>query len=183
LKFRPKVLGTRTDNLMTEQTRDPDTILARYADGPAQLEAAIAGLTEADLDMAQTADTWTIRQIVHHVVDGDDIWKTGIKAALGNTSGTFTLQWYWDKPQGEWVESWDYAGRAIEPSLALFHANRDHIVQLLDQIPDAWERNIFIRWPDGQKAQITVGDIVEMQADHIMVHINDIRLIRQTHNL
>ena len=59
---------------MSEQTCDPDTILARYADGPAQLEAAIAGLSEEELDLAQTADTWTIRQIVHHVVDGDDIW-------------------------------------------------------------------------------------------------------------
>ena len=29
---------------MTEQTRDQDAILARYADGPAQLEAAIAGV-------------------------------------------------------------------------------------------------------------------------------------------
>jgi len=168
---------------MTEQTRDPDTVLARYADGPAQLEAAIAGLTETDLDMAQTADTWTIRQIVHHVVDGDDIWKICIKAALGSSSGTFSLQWYWDKPQDEWVESWDYAGRSIEPSLALFHTNHRHIVQLLNQIPDAWERSMFIRWPDGQKVQITVGYIVEMQADHVMGHINDIRLIRQTHHL
>ena len=168
---------------MSEQTRDPDTILARYADGPAQLEAAIAGLTEADLDVAQTADTWTIRQLVHHVVDGDDIWKIGIKAALGNSTGTFTLQWYWDRPQDEWVESWCYAGRAIEPSLALFRANRRYIVQLLNQIPDAWERHISIKWPDGQVAQITVGYIVEMQAQHVVHHINDIRMIRQSHGV
>ncbi len=168
---------------MSEQTRDPDTILARYADGPAQLEAAIAGLTEEELDLAQSADTWTIRQIVHHVADGDDIWKIGIKAALGNSSGTFSLQWYWDRPQDEWVEIWNYAGRAIEPSLALFRANRCHIVQLLNQIPDAWERYMVIRWPDGQKVQLTVGDIVEMQADHVRGHINDIRLIRQAYNL
>ena len=122
---------------MTEQTRDPDTILALYADGPAQLEAAIAGLAEEDLDVAQSADTWTIRQIVHHVADGDDIWKIGIKAALGNSTGTFTLQWYWDKPQDEWVESWDYAGRDLEPSLALFRANRRHIVQR--SMPESWE--------------------------------------------
>jgi hypothetical protein len=168
---------------MTEQTHDPEAILARYADGPAQLEAAIAGLTEEELDLAQSADTWTIRQIVHHVVDGDDIWKIGIKAALGNSSGTFTLQWYWDRPQDEWVESWDYAGRDIEPSLALFRANRRHILQLLSQIPDAWERHIFIQWPDEQQAQISVGYIVEMQADHVRGHINDIRLIWQTHHL
>jgi len=168
---------------MTEQTRDPDTILARYADGPAQLEAAIAGLTETDLGLAQSADTWTLRQIVHHVVDGDDIWKIGIKAALGNSSGTFTLQWYWDRPQDEWVGSWDYAERDIKPSLALFRANRRHILQLLSQIPDAWERSMSIEWPNGQEEQITVGYIVEMQADHVALHVNDIRMIRQTHNL
>jgi uncharacterized damage-inducible protein DinB len=168
---------------MTEQTRDPDKILALYANGPAQLEAAIAGLTEEEFNLAQSADTWTIRQIVHHVVDGDDIWKIGIKAALGTSSGTFSLQWYWDRPQDEWVEDWDYAGRDLEPSLALFHANRRHIVQLLNQVSDAWERSIFIRWPNGQEVQITVGYIVEMQADHVVGHINDIRMIRQAHNL
>jgi uncharacterized damage-inducible protein DinB len=168
---------------MTEQTRDPDTILALYANGPAQLEAAIAGLTEEELNLAQSADTWTIRQIVHHVVDGDDIWKIGIKAALGNSSGTFTLQWYWDKPQDEWVKSWDYAGRDLEPSLALFRANRRHILQLLSQMPDAWERSMSIEWPNGQEERITIGYIVEMQAGHVLGHIDDIRTIRQTHGV
>jgi uncharacterized damage-inducible protein DinB len=168
---------------MTEQTRDPDAVIARYADGPAQLEAAIAGLTEEELDLARSADTWTIRQIVHHVVDGDDIWKIATKAALGNSSGTFSLQWYWDRPQDEWVESWDYAGRDLEPSLALFRANRRHILQLLRQIPDAWERRLSIQSPEGQEVQITVGYIVEMQAGHVLGHIDDIRAIRQTHGI
>jgi hypothetical protein len=166
---------------MSEQTRDPDTILLRYADGPAQLEAAIAGLTEGELDLAESADTWTIRQIVHHVADGDDIWKVGIKAALGNSSGTFTLQWYWDRPQDKWVGSWDYAGRDLDPSLALFRANRRHILQLLSQVPDAWGRSMSIEWPNGQKEQITVGYIVEMQAGHVLGHIDDICTIRQIH--
>jgi hypothetical protein len=168
---------------MTEQAHDPDTVLARYADGPAQLEAAIAGLAEAELDLAQTADTWTIRQIVHHVVDGDDIWKVCVKAALGNSQGVFSLQWYWDVPQDTWAESWNYAGRAIEPSLALFHANRRHVVKLVQQIPDAWARHIVIRWPNGQEEQVTVGWVIEMQANHVTAHINDIRAIRQTHDL
>ena len=168
---------------MAEQTQDPDAVLARYADGPDQLEAAIAGLTDANLDVAQTSDTWTIRQYTHHVVDGDDLWKTCIKAALGNSTDVFSLQWYWDKSQDTWAESWDYAGRAIEPSLVLFHANPRHVVQLLQQIPDAWERRVLVRWPNGQEAQLTVGYVVKMQADHVMSHINDILTIRRTYNL
>ena len=82
------------------------TILAQYADGPAQLESALAGLTETDLDLTLSADSWSIRQIAHHTVDGDDIWKTCIKTALGNSDALFSLQWYTAKPQMEWSESW-----------------------------------------------------------------------------
>jgi hypothetical protein len=169
---------------MTKEARDPDAILARYADGPAQLEAAVTDLAEAELDLAQSADTWTIRQLVHHVVDGDDIWKVCIKAALGNSQGVFSLQWYWDIPQDTWVERWDYAGRAIEPSLALFRANRCHVVQLVGRIPDGWGRHMLIQWPRRPEAEpITVGDVIEMQAGHTLHHIEDIRAIRQTHSI
>jgi hypothetical protein len=169
---------------MTEKTRDPDAVLARYADGPAQLETAIAGLAEADLDLAQSADTWTIRQLVHHVADGDDIWKVCIKAALGNSGGVFTLQWYWDIPQDTWVERWDYAGREIAPSLALFRANRRHVVQLMERNPDGWERHMRIQWPHrAEEERISVGDVIEMQANHVAYHIDDIQAIRQTHSI
>jgi len=38
---------------MTEQADNPSATLALYADGPAQLEAALTGLTESDLDLAR----------------------------------------------------------------------------------------------------------------------------------
>jgi hypothetical protein len=168
---------------MTEPIREPSTILARYADGPAQLEAAIAGLTESGLNLAPAADSWSIRQIVHHIVDGDDVWTLCIKAALGNSEGLLHFQWYWDKPQTEWAQNWAYASRAIEPSLTLFRANRLHVVDLIRQVPGSWERSIRIRWPNQDEGRITVGDVVESQANHTMGHIDDIRKIRQDHGL
>jgi len=169
---------------MTQQTSDPNTILSRYAEGPAQLEAALEGLAEADLDAALSADTWTIRQIVHHLVDGDDLWKVCIKMALGNSGTRFDLQWYWDFPQDTWVQRWDYAGRAIEPSLAFLRASRSHVAQLLHQIPDGWERYVLIKWPGSQEEErITIRDIVEMQAGHLVGHVDDIMRIREAHGL
>ncbi len=168
---------------MTKQTPDLKATVTRCAGGPARLEDAIAGLSEADLDFALTPGTWTIRQLVHHIVDGDDLWKTCIKAALGNSKGEFSLQWYWDRPQDAWVESWNYAGRAIEPSLALLNANRRHVVQLLERIPDPWDRDILVRWPSGEEARLTVGDVVEMQADHLAGHLDDILAVRKAHDL
>ena len=168
---------------MTEQIHNPNVILARYANGPVQLESAVAGLTETELNMAEAADTWTIRQIVHHIVDGDDVWKICLKAALGNHEGVFSLQWYWDKPQTEWAENWAYASRAIGPSLAMFRASRCHVVELVQRVPNAWEQSIRLKTPQQADEPITVGDIIEMQANHAMEHIDDIWIIRQAHGI
>ena len=168
---------------MNKQTESPSDILAQYADGPARLEAALKDLTESDLNLAMTNDSWSIRQIVHHLADGDDLWKTCIKAALGNSEGLFTLQWYWDKPQMEWSESWQYAGRSIESSLARLRANRQHIVELLQQTPNAWEKSIRLQPPGRKEERVTIGDVLEGQAGHVIGHIQDIQAIRKTHHV
>ena len=166
---------------MNKQPDTPKTILTRYADGPAQLESALAGLTESDLDLALNTDSWSIRQIVHHLADGDDIWKICIKVALGNENGLFMLEWYWEKPQMEWSENWHYSSRDIESSLALLSANRRHVIELIEQTPGAWEKSARLKRPDGQEERITVGWIIEMQAGHILELIKDIQAILQAH--
>jgi uncharacterized damage-inducible protein DinB len=169
---------------MSEDILSRFEILNQYADGPFQLERILDGLSEIELTSVLTPNTWSIRQIAHHIVDGDDIWKTCIKAALGNQNGIFTLQWYWDKPQAEWADSWQYKTRSLEGSLALFRANRDHIVELLRLIPDAWEKSVRIVWPKTtEEERITVEYVLKMHADHALDHINDIRAIRQANNI
>jgi hypothetical protein len=168
---------------MTEQSDNFNALLAQYAGGPAQLEAALIDLTESDLNLAHTPDTWTIRQIVHHIADGDDIWKICIKAALGNSEGLFGLQWYWDRPQTDWAEKWGYANRSIEPSLALFRANRQHSVELVQQTPNAWEKSIRLKWPQREEERITIRDVLEMQVRHVVGHVDDIQMIRRAHNV
>jgi len=168
---------------MTEQIHTSNTFLDLYAKGPEDLESAIAGLTETGLDAALTGESWSIRQIIHHIVDGDDIWKMCIKAALVPPQRVFSFQWYWDIPQVEWAQKWDYAGRSVEPSLALFRANRQHIVQLLSQRPDAWEQTIPFQWPEGEACSLAISTIIQMQTNHVVGHINDIVEIRKAHNL
>ena len=102
-----------------------------------------------------------------------------IKAALGNSQATIGFHWYWEKPQAEWAQSWHYAARAIEPSLDLFAANRRHVEQLLQHIPDAWQRTILIDWPEKQE-QVTVRAIIEMQTRHALHHLDEIIDIQKT---
>jgi hypothetical protein len=160
-----------------------ETFLKQYAEGPARLESALAGFSESDLDLALSPDSWSIRQIVHHLVDGDDLWKTCIKMALGNNDAVFSLQWYTEKPQMEWSESWTYAQRELSPSLALFRANRCHIMDLLAHIPGACERSIRFQRPGKEEIRITVFDVIELHVRHLTDHIQDIQTIQQAHSI
>ena len=50
-------------------------ILELFKRGPGILENALAGLSDTELDYVSSNGGWSIRQIVHHLVDGDDLWK------------------------------------------------------------------------------------------------------------
>ncbi len=170
---------------------DANDLLAAYARSPTALREALADVDDEALDLAPPDSGWTIRQIVHHVADGDDLWKTCIEAALserGEDGGAvgravFGLQWYWDKPQDEWAEFWAYAEREIEPSLDLLEANRRRTVQLLRHVPEPLARCITVRWPSGREQEVTVAWVVEMQTRHVAGHIDDIQRIRDAYAL
>lgn len=158
---------------------DRGGVVARFREGPELLEKAIEGLREADLDAVPAQGGWTIRQIVHHVVDGDDLWKSCVKMALGNEDADFSLSWYWAMPQDAWAERWAYARRPLGESLALLRASREHVAQLLQHVPDSWGRSVRFRQSDGETLRLPAGAVVAMQADHVEHHVERIRAIRR----
>ncbi len=141
------------------------------------LEHAVMGLRDAQLDARPSAGGWSIRQIVHHVVDGDDLWKVCIKMALGNEEAEFALGWYWSLPQVTWGDRWAYNQRSIDASLSLLRAIRGHVLQLLANVPEAWNRSVALRTRQGEIERVPVGFVIQMQADHLMHHIEGIRAI------
>lgn len=151
--------------------------LRRYQEGPQHLEQVVLDLADADLDAKPSQGGWTIRQIVHHIVDGDDIWKMCIKMAMGNEKGEFALAWYWALSQNTWADRWAYSKRSVDVSLSLFKAVRAHVVQLLTSAPEVWDRSVLVRTPKGEAERIPVGFVVQMQADHVFHHIERIRAI------
>jgi hypothetical protein len=156
---------------------DREGTISRYREGPWLLEQVVLGLEKADLDFKPSEGGWSIREIIHHIVDGDDIWKMGVKMAMGNKEGEFALGWYWALSQQTWGERWGYDRRSIDESLALFRATRAHLVQLLETVPEAWDRSVTIRTSKGEVERVPVGFVVQMQGDHVIHHIERIRAI------
>ena len=154
----------------------PQETLALYATCPDDLEAALAGLAAQDLELRRSPHEWTIRQIVHHIADGDDLWSMALKAALTKPGFHYSQHWY--STDNAIAGPLDYAGRAIEPALALFRAHRAHITQLMQHLPDAWERYILFSWQQSEEAEkVTAGTIIRAQTRHAEEHIEEIRAI------
>jgi hypothetical protein len=58
----------------TQAHRPEQEQLELYLSGVRELEAAVAGLSEADLELSLHPDSWTIRHIVHHLADSETLF-------------------------------------------------------------------------------------------------------------
>jgi catechol 2,3-dioxygenase-like lactoylglutathione lyase family enzyme len=149
--------------------------LALYARGPQELEAALAGLSEADLHLSCAEGEWSICAIVQHLADTETLFTPSMEMALAESGRTYHPNWPTSNQRT--AEELDYAGRPIEPSLALIRAVHAHILQLAQHVPGAWER--YVQEPSGRKRSF--GDLVTIVATHIPEHIDEILEIRRIH--
>jgi catechol 2,3-dioxygenase-like lactoylglutathione lyase family enzyme len=167
--------GTTVDFVESGPERSPAESIRFYARGPDEVEAAVAGLDDGALDATPRPTQWSIRQIVHHLVDGDQLWTWPLKVALATPGQELDMRYY--RSNDVWAESLVYAGRPIGPALALFRASRTVVLELLERVPDALERDVQVRqWTD-EPVRTSVGEIVRIQARHALTHAAEIGVI------
>ncbi len=153
-----------------------------FAAGADRLEAAVSGLTEAQLDLSAGPGEWTIRQIVHHVADDGDVWSMILKKALATPGARVRFE---DFPGNEaWADALHFAQRPVEPSLALIKAHRRYLASLLARFAEAWERTVTIADAESRAVQsLSVGEMMHMLTEHLQEHVTTIEAIRQQHGL
>jgi uncharacterized damage-inducible protein DinB len=145
--------------------------IERIRSAPAALRAAVAGLTDAQLDTPYRPGGWTVRQVVHHVPDSHLNGYTRVKLAL--TEDNPTLKPY---AENEWAQLPDVAKTPIETSLRLLELLHERWVTLLEHTPDAlFERPI--RHPDS--GQLNADKIVQIYAWHGHHHAGHITALRR----
>jgi catechol 2,3-dioxygenase-like lactoylglutathione lyase family enzyme len=160
-------------NFRSLAQRSPEEWLALYKQGMDELEAALEGLEDADLDLALAPGEWTIRQIVHHVADGDGLFLLGMKMALAEPDRTYVQNW--PKDNQSYSANLKYAERDVAPSLALLRAIRLNIIQLIEHIPDAWQHSVR----DEQGRPWTFERSMGIVTRHALEHAAEIREIRR----
>jgi DinB superfamily len=159
-----------------------DVLLKKYLQLPERLETAIAGLSESELDLR--GEGWSIREYIHHTVEGELLWQVNLRAILGTDGIEFPFQWYFALSQDEWALHWASCKRAVEPTLALFRASTRSLAELLRCVdPQAWKHFGRVTWPGAKEIKrLTVREIVLIHIGHMDQHAADIRAIRELHN-
>jgi hypothetical protein len=121
---------------MTMTRDERAALLERYRDGAANFAAVVARLGDAELDARPFAGEWTVREICHHLADGEINSAVRLRRLIAEDSPL--LPGY---DENEFSRRLHYGTRAIGPSVAAVAAVRAATFQILQELTDEeWAR-------------------------------------------
>jgi uncharacterized damage-inducible protein DinB len=141
------------------------------AELPARLRAAIAGLSDAQLDTPYRDGGWTVRQTVHHIADSHLNAYCRFRLALTEDAPTI-------KPYLEtrWAELPDARTAPIAPSLEILSGVHSRLNSLLEAMtPAEWQRG-FVHPEHGRT--MTLWQTAALYAWHSRHHVAHITGLR-----
>jgi hypothetical protein len=150
---------------------DRAAAIAAIAAMPGELQAAVKGLDNEQLDTPYREGGWTVRQTVHHFADSHMNAFVRLRLAL-------TEEWPTIKPYDEkaWAELHDSAAGAVGWSIDLLESMHARWVMLLDSLtPEQWERGMV----HPENGPLTVEFQTLIYAWHSRHHVAHIRRLRE----
>jgi uncharacterized damage-inducible protein DinB len=144
--------------------------LAAVAALPGEMAAAVAGLTDAQLDTPYRPGGWTVRQVVHHVADSHLNAYTRFRLALTETNPTI-------KPYAEaaWAELPDARTQPVDVSLALLASLHQRWSVLLTSLSAEHFSRPLTHPESGPQTLDTMLALYDWHGRHHTAHITELR--------
>ena len=145
-------------------------LIDRYRSGASEVAAAVAGISQAELDHRPPGDSeWTAREVIHHLADSESMAYIRLRRLIAEDAPQ--IQGY-DEP--EWARRLHY-DRPIEPSLAVLASVRAASLQLLESLsPAEWART----GTHTESGRYSVEGWLQIYAAHPTEHADQIRRAR-----
>jgi uncharacterized damage-inducible protein DinB len=140
------------------------------ADVPRALRAAVANLSDAQLDTPYRPDGWTVRQVVHHVADSHMNAYSRFRLALTEDNPAI-------KPYDEarWAELEDARTMPVDVSLDLLDRMHARLVTLLRSLHEGDFRRALNH---SQNGPMTVDALLGMYSGHGRHHVAHVSALR-----
>lgn len=144
--------------------------IQKIADTPLRIRAAVAGLSQSQLDTPYREGGWTVRQVVHHVPDSHVNAYVRLKLALTEDKPTI-------KPYAEdkWARLADTAATPIATSLTLLETVHERFVILLRSLSDSDFSRKLIHPEHGERDLNWLAFLYAWHGAHHTAHITELR--------
>ena len=144
--------------------------IAEIAATPGKLRAAVAGLTDSQLDTPYREGGWTVRQVVHHVPDSH--LNAYVRLRLALTEDNPTIRPY---DEARWAELADAKSAPIAASQLLLDNLHERWVQLWRSLKEEDFARGLIHPEHGQRNVDWILSVYEWHGQHHTAHITELR--------
>ena len=145
--------------------------IERYASGARALAAAVTGLSSQELRAFPVPGTWSIQQIVFHMMDSDLIASDRMKRMIAMENPLLV-----GYDETAFAKSLPY--EQLDPRVAcdVFEKNRQLTAEILRRLPEeAFERSGI----HNERGRITLGAYILSSAEHLEHHLKFVRQKRE----
>ena len=165
-------IGPLKDHIRDRTTAEEKAaVMDEIEAAPTQLRAAVEGLDDAQLDTPYRDEGWTVRQVVHHVVDSHINAYVRFRWSL--TEDGPVIKPYEEK---EWARLPDAISAPVAVSLDLLDALHTRWLILLRAMgPEDFER----RWSSPDFGELSVDVLLQIYGWHGKHHVAHITALRE----
>jgi len=147
---------------MTLSAAERESLIERYANGPAVLKAALAKIPAAALQWRPGPGKWSAHEIIVHCADSESNSHGRIRHLLADA--TPVIQGY---DQDRWAREIDYHTLPLEPALATTTAVRANTVPLLRRLSETqWRKS----GSHSESGPYSMEDWLKVYAAHLEGH-------------
>ncbi len=150
---------------------DITQLLTQYAEGPGRLRAAVAGMTDEQLDARPVAGMWSTRQVICHLADFEPIYADRMKRVIAEDEPTF----FGGDPD-VFAARLAYDARNVEQELLLIEVVRGQMLRILGTLATEDFARLGRHSVDGP---LPLTTLLERITNHIPHHIRFIETKRQ----
>jgi len=143
-------------------------LIQRYQAGVGLIDAALAKLSDADLDRSDDGG-WTARMVIHHLADSETNAYVRLRRLLAEPSGTTILGY--DEERWATCAPLGYTTQPIDDSLAVLRAVRTASARVLTQIT---QEDFDREGVHTESGRYTVRDWLNIYARHAEEHAEQI---------
>ena len=149
---------------------DRSAAIAAIAAAPSEIAAAVAGLTDAQLDTPYRPGGWTVRQVVHHLADSH--LNAYIRLRLALTEEHPTIKPY---AEAAWAELADARTMPVGVSLSLLDGAHARWVTLLKTLAPAQFARTVNHPENGVMTMDHLLAMYSWHGKHHAAHITELR--------